>query len=183
MYLSRFSTMTETEWRCTPQASYGILGWIETIIKSLAFVTAVVAMQTFILPINPISLSAPRVAQVVIFGAFVGWHIFQIVHRFLVGELFAVAFAFVQVIGAFFIFLVSLATLGPGGYIFAYAFLMLLGHIVALMFLSLREDLEVRLLHKPALIGINIIQTVAYFAILIIQVVIWLGGYPGDFGR
>jgi hypothetical protein len=169
-------------WRCTPHTSYGILGWIETIIKSLAVITAFVAMETFRSTIDPSALNNPRIAQTVILGALVGWYVFQIVHRFLVGELFAVVFAFIQILGAAVMFMVSLFALDPGGYIFAYSFLMILGHLVALMFLCLREEIETRLLEKPALIGINIFLLIVYTALLVIQIVLWLGGFPSDNG-
>jgi hypothetical protein len=170
-------------WRCTPHTSYGILGWIETIIKSLAVLTAIVAMETFRLLIDPSALNDPRIAQTVLFGGLVAWHAFQIVHRFLVGELFAVVFAFIQIVGVILMFLVSLFTLDPGGYVFCFAFLMILGQIVAIMFLCLREELEIRLLQKPALIGINILLLIVYLAILTIQIVLWVGGFRGDNGN
>ncbi|HEV7378561.1 MAG TPA: hypothetical protein VGN64_02130 [Dyadobacter sp.] len=172
------------EWRCTPQKSYGVLGWIESAIKFLAGVAAVISMMSFVKQQEPAALSIPRIIQTAILGAIELWYIFQIVHRFAVGELFAIGFAFFQVLTHFFIFLPSLLTQDPGAYMFMYGFLMILGHITALLFLCLRDEseLELKWLSKKALNAMNVILMLLYAGLFVLQIILFVGGFPGDVG-
>lgn len=172
------------EWRCTPQKSYGVLGWIESAIKFLGGIAAIVSMMSFTRQQEPAALTVPRIIQVALLGAIELWYIFQTIHRFAVGELFAIGFAIFQVLSNFFMFLPALLTQDPGRFIFMYGFLMILGHITSLLFLCLRDDseLELKWLSKKALNAVNVILMLIFAALFILQIILFIGGFPGDIG-
>lgn len=73
-------------------------------------------------------------------------------------------------------------TVSPGDWIFTYAFLMLLGELVKILFLFIRKDFEQRYLKRPVLIIITIVVTVVYTALVITQIILWMTEYPPDSG-
>jgi len=163
----------ERDWRCQ---KYGPLGWLESIIKILAIGVGIASLGLYSKQSR--QLRTTRIIQIsfmVITGvAFIA----LIALRVLDKELFALGFMILQVIGHWIMTAITIvADPRYGQYLFTYVFLMILGEYVKLMFLFLADNVEVRFLSKPMLLGFSVGFVICFLIILIVQVIIWLIEY------
>lgn len=104
------------------------------------------------------------------------------VHRYLEGEVFALIFSLYQVVTHLFLLFGSIFRINVGDWIFAYAFLMLLGELVKIIFLVFKKEFTQRYLPRLVLFIISITLSVAYGVLFSLQIAIWLREYPPDTG-
>ena len=149
-------------------ARWGTLGWIETGVKSAAFVCAYVAVATSIMT----GWSTPRgvrVAELVLIGIATLGLLAAIGDRLLEREIVAMVFVCFNNV-AHLALLTSLATTdGPGRLLTAFALLMMCGELVKIRFLY-STGFTVR--NAPASIVIGL--TAAYALVYALAALVWM---------
>jgi len=170
---------------CTPHESYGLLGWFETAIKVLGCVLGIGSMSAINVGLSSypqIQNSGPRIAMIIITGLLFFWRFFVPIWRFKEGELFAVVFSILEWIANGMMLFGEIFAFEPSPWMFGWAFLYLLGDLIKLMFLRLREDFEVVWFDRTRLTVITAFTAVLEAVIVILQIVNWLTTYtnPGQ---
>jgi len=162
----------EKDWRCQ---KYGPLGWLEALIKLIAIGVGVASLSIY----DNAKRQYPktRIAQIALMCIIGAVYVALIIHRILDRELFALAFIVLQVIGHWIMVLITILSKDPGSFLFTYVFLMILSEYVKLMFLFLADNIEVRFLNKPILMGMSAGFIVVYLTVLGLQVGRWLTEY------
>lgn len=82
-----------------------------------------------------------------------------------------------HIVGHWILVMCAVLSKDPGAFVFTYAFLMTLGELIRICFLFLAENIEMKFMTKPILFAISGVYVVAFLAIIIIQVIIWLTEY------
>jgi len=127
---------------------------------------------------EPITLHPSRIAQIVLMAIAGGGLTALIVHRVLDKEIFALGFLIFHTVGHWIMVIITGLAKDPSAFLFTYAFLMILGEYVKMMFVFLADTIEVRFFNKYMLYGISGGFILLYIGVIIAQVVIWLIEYP-----
>jgi ABC-type cobalamin transport system permease subunit len=162
----------DRDWRCR---KYGPLMWMETLIKLLAVGVGIASLSIY--DNTDYGYNGTRLAQCIIM-AIVGAGIIALTaQRVLDKELFALGFIILVLVGHWIMTLITFLSKDPASFLFVYVFLMILGEYVRMMYIFLEENLDMRFLNKPILMGISGVFIVLYIVVMIIQVVKWLVEY------
>jgi hypothetical protein len=113
-------------------------------------------------------------AQVILLGISGGVHIGIVVIRVFDKELLALSFGILHVIAHFMMLLTTALSVDPGSWIFVYVFLCILAEYIRMMFIFMSENVNIKFINKPILLGISVLLILLLIAILIIQIVKWL---------
>jgi len=176
---------TDTKWRFMPHQTYGVLGWIETLLKGLACAAAFVSISQYNSNLSDVVFLVARIVATVMLGLLQGIYTALMVFRFLDGELFAIAFSILLFLANFAMLIISIYSVDPSQYVFVYAFLMLLGEFVKMMFLFLKkkEEFSVRFLNRSMLWAVSGVMACLYVVILICEIYLFFVGYNNNHGR
>jgi hypothetical protein len=148
---------------------------MEALIKLIAIGVGVASLSIF--NSGDKAFLATRIAQIVVMCVMGAVLIANIVLRVFEKELFALVFAILQVLGHWIMTLVLILSKDPGAFLFIFVFLMALAEYIRLMFLFLSDNIEIKFIQKPILMVISGVFILAYLAVIVIQIVIWLVQY------
>jgi len=118
-----------------------------------------------------------RLGIIGVVAALVLWHFFLPIQRFKEGELTAFFLAIFTFCCTVLLLFGELFGVEPGPWLFGYAFLMMLGDAVKLMFLYHRPDFRVVWFNHTALYIMTFIELAAHITLWILQVVVWMTTY------
>lgn len=166
---------------CNPHSRYGVLGWIESVIKILAFLVALASFSEIPPPGKTRIISSPQIGLFVLFPVLILAYFGLAVHRFIDGELTGVAFAISHIVAHIIITAMLFVAIDLGEFVFSYAILMFFGEWVKLIWLMVKYNTEalddIKLLKKEHLVIISLVFGVFYSVILVLQLVLWVGGF------
>ena len=151
-------------------ARWGALGWIETVVKSLAFLCAYLALSTSITT----GWSAPdrvRIVELVLIGIATLGLLAAIGDRLLEREIVAMVFVCFNNLAHLALLASLVTTDGPGRLLTAFAVLMMCGELVKLRFLY-STGFTVRNTAVSVVIGL----TAAYALVYALAALVWVWG-------
>lgn len=116
-------------------ANWTGLGWLETGVKFLAHILALIAFARAVQTGAPASLEGAGVIQAVVLGLLALGLVGAIADRFMEKEIIAMGFVFINVVAHWMMFYTLFREPGPGVLLSGFAGLMLLGDLIKIVFL------------------------------------------------
>ena len=157
--------------------SVGPLGWMETLIKTLAVIIALTSIADFTTDREDISFPGLKIAIIWLIGTEMVIHVLWLVVKVLDREIHSIVTGVFQVVGLVVLFVMLFNAVDIGVLVITFCFLNIMGDYIKLMFLFVSDSYSPLWLKKPAIYGITLLLIVINFIINILQLEYWYGYY------
>jgi hypothetical protein len=157
--------MTTKQWHVS---DWSPLGWLETGIKLLAHVAAIIALVNALSSGTRAAPQGTRLIEVIVLGILALFLLLAIVDRYQDREIIAMAFVLVNVVAHWGMVYVLLTTPGPGSLLLIFALLMMIGDLVKIRWLFVSRFTS-RGLSTQAMVGLVSMFVVGYLILVLLS--------------
>lgn len=151
-------------------SNWSPLGWLETVIKLVAQVAAIIALVNALSSGTFSSPSGVRLVQVVVMAILALLLTFAIVDRYMEREIFAMIFVLINNIAHWGMVYALLTTPGPGSLLLIFTALMALGDLIKVRWLIVSK-FSVRGTSTKVMVGLASTFVIGYLIVLLLALV------------